>query len=87
MVQEIQRKHLNLVYLEQGDLHITNMKCPNCGTSISVKSSDNWVSTKCKCQCALIYPDSYLEGRLDVITLERHKLKVKNNGRDSEKEL
>lgn len=80
MVQEVKRKDLNLIYLEKGDLLITKMKCPHCQTFISIKSAEKWVSTKCKCQCALIYPDSYKQGRLDVITLERHKEKVRKYG-------
>ena len=80
MVQELHKKNLNLVYLEHGDILITKMLCPKCKTYISIKSSENWISSKCRCQCGLVYPESYLEGRLDVITLERHKEKVKHDG-------
>ena len=69
------REGFDIVYLEGRDILITALKCPKCQSTVSVKSSLKWLSTKCKCQCALLYPESYIEGRLDVISLERHKKK------------
>lgn len=78
-----------IVYLERHDIVISSLRCPKCGSTISISSSDRWLSLKCKCQCALVYPDSYPHGRMDVISRERHQKKkesMKNEQTSCEKE-
>jgi hypothetical protein len=69
------KKSGEVVYLERFDIAITSLVCKRCKSTISVGSQEKLISLKCKCQCALIYRESYLEGRMDVIDYERYRKK------------
>ena len=39
--------------------YITEMFCEECKCPIEMKSTFKWVSLKCKCKCAIYYPNGH----------------------------
>jgi len=57
--------------------YITYMFCEECKKPIEMKSTEKWVSLKCKCKCAIYYPN----GHFTVIPKEVY---IKNKQRKEE---
>lgn len=69
-----------ITYLEKADIAVTMLRCAKCGGNVALKTYEDKVTLKCRCQMFFIYPESYLQGRASVITLEQHKEKIKQDG-------
>jgi len=70
-----------VTYLEKHEMVVlTSVTCPKCGGNLSLMPFDGKFTLKCRCQMFFVYPESYLEGRGSVITLEQHKEKMKQDG-------
>jgi len=66
-----------IIYLDKSDIAVTMLRCPRCGGTVAVKTFENKATLKCKCQIFFVYPESYLQGRGSVITLQEHKERLK----------
>ena len=61
----------DVCYLTRGDIAVTKCLCDKCGGTISVGSSYNWITFKCKCRVIMFYGYKISEGNGDVIPLSK----------------
>lgn len=73
------RRGKEIVTLHGGEIVITELRCPSCGGTISLMTFNEKLTLKCKCRINFVYPESYIEGRMSMITLKMHKERLKEH--------
>lgn len=73
------RNGKEIISLDGGEVTITKLRCPSCGSTISLMTFNDKLTLKCKCRINFVYPESYIEGRMSMITLKMHQERLKKN--------